>query len=147
MFSAKFYSLRLLLKSVNRNIRSCSPESIAYWAEFWKAAFRSISSMVVMREESTSVGSAGVPVTEVWAGCFPPQQQALTCALMSNAVTPVPTNCTQQVPDCCLSVPKTCLAQMGWPWWCFPVLKALQGFQRAKNRAVSCPHSIFRSSL
>lgn len=49
-----------------------------------------------MREEGTLVGSADVPVTEGLAGWFPPQQQALTCGLMSNAVTLVTANCTQQ---------------------------------------------------
>lgn len=68
MFPAKFYSPGLLLKSVNRNIRSCFPDSIAFLAGFWRAAGGSISSLVVLGQGGTLVGSAGVPVAEVGAG-------------------------------------------------------------------------------
>lgn len=104
MFSVKSYSLGLLLKNVNRNIRSWFPESIAYFFEFWRTACRNTNTIVWCDWSTESghqrrwhlVGSVSVPVTVVWAGWFLSQQQAMTCGLMSNAVIPATANCTQQ---------------------------------------------------
>lgn len=133
MFSAKYYSPGLLLESVNRNIRSCFAEPIAYLSEFWREAGGSISS-VVTREESTG----WEVLVSLWHRFEQPGSllsskpwHEFWCPFCHSCAA----NCTPQAAGCCLSVPKSCLAQMGSPR-CFLVLKALEGFQKVKTRAV-----------
>lgn len=130
-FSMKFYSLGLLLKNVNRNIRSCFSESIAYLFEFGRTACRNTSTMA-WHDWSTECGhqrrrhvvrSVSVPVTVGLSRLLSSKRwHVVWCPMLSSLQLLIALN---RLTNHYLSMPKTRLAETWLPHWCFLVLKAL----------------------
>lgn len=135
MFYMKFYSLELLLKNVNRTIRSYFPESIPCLFEFWRTVCRNTSTPV-RHDRSTGRGhqrrrhlirSVAVPMA---AGGFEQagfylgskQWHVVWCPTLSSLQLLI---ALSRLANRCLPAPKTALAELWLPYWCSLVLKAL----------------------